>query len=111
MELSLEILGTRIREERIKRNLTIEQLAEIVDLSPSFLGLVERSERGLSLEKLYQISAAFNTTIDSLVRDEITTSTTRYSELNALLHNMSDTELSFIVNMVKLMKQHLKPQK
>ena len=51
-----KLLGRRIREERVKLGWTIEQLAENVELSPSFLGCVERGERALSIEKIYRIS-------------------------------------------------------
>ncbi|MBQ4326972.1 MAG: helix-turn-helix transcriptional regulator, partial [Clostridia bacterium] len=45
-------LGKRIREERLKLNLTQEQLAEDVDLSTAYIGQIERGERRVSLENL-----------------------------------------------------------
>ena len=35
-------LGERIREERLKRNLTQAQLAEEVDISDTYMGAIER---------------------------------------------------------------------
>ena len=37
-------LGRRIREERLKLNLTQEKLAEDVDLSMAYIGQIERGE-------------------------------------------------------------------
>ena len=48
-------LGKRIRDERLKNKLTIERLCELLDVSPSFIGLVERGTSGISLEKLCRL--------------------------------------------------------
>ena len=37
-------LGKRIREERLKKHLTQEQLAEYSDISLSYMGQIERGE-------------------------------------------------------------------
>lgn len=39
-------LGERIREERLKLNLTQAQLAEAIDISDTYMGAIERGERG-----------------------------------------------------------------
>jgi len=49
-------LGKRIREERLKLNLTQEKLAEEVGLSTAYIGQIERGERSLTLEKLVLIT-------------------------------------------------------
>ena len=41
-------LGRRIREERLKLNLTQEKLAEDVDLSMAYIGQIEVGRRGIS---------------------------------------------------------------
>ena len=43
-------LGRRIREERLKLNLTQEKLAEDVNLSMAYIGQIERGERSLTLD-------------------------------------------------------------
>lgn len=50
-ELNIEI-GNRLREIRKGLKLTQEQLAEQLDYSANNYGLIERGERGISLEKL-----------------------------------------------------------
>jgi len=63
----LKILNVRIREEHIKCNLTIEQLAEVINVSSSFLGLVERGGRGLSVEKLCKISEVYDVSMNKRI--------------------------------------------
>lgn len=47
-----QYIGAKIREEREKRQLTIEELAEILNIAPGFLGLIERGQRGTRLKNL-----------------------------------------------------------
>lgn len=42
-------LGKRIREERLKLNLTQVQFAETVDISDTYMKAIERGEQSLTL--------------------------------------------------------------
>ena len=103
-----KVLGTRIREERLKRKFTIEELSEMIDLSPSYLGLVERGERSLGIKKLYVISKTLGVSIDSLVNNEGQYPTSKKDELKALLRGLTDDEARLIVDTVKFLKKKLK---
>jgi transcriptional regulator with XRE-family HTH domain len=52
MKYSLKYIGENIRNARLAKNLTIEELAELADISDSFLGIVERGVSGISIETL-----------------------------------------------------------
>lgn len=54
-----ELFGQRLREQRIKHGLTLEQLAEKSELSSNYIGMVERGlkEPGLALLNALNISA------------------------------------------------------
>lgn len=54
-------MGSRIRTLRKKQHLTQEALAERLDVSPSFLGHVERGTRAASLETLIKLCHVLNT--------------------------------------------------
>jgi transcriptional regulator with XRE-family HTH domain len=60
-------LGEKIRKERNNLQLTQEKLAEKLDISESFLGLIERGERKLSIETLVKVSNELNVSIDYLL--------------------------------------------
>ncbi len=45
-------LGARIREQRLKKKMTQAELAELMGITPSFLGHIERASRVASLETL-----------------------------------------------------------
>lgn len=104
------ILGRRIREERNKRGWTIEQLAEKVNLSPSFLGCVERGERALSIEKLYTISELFEVTTDSLIKGHFPYPSKAESML-LLVKDLDDHEYKSIYEIAKTAKLQIAGKK
>lgn len=59
-----ELLGKRIREERLRHKLTQEKLAEEVQLSTAYIGQIERNERSLTLENLVSIANCLNVTVE-----------------------------------------------
>lgn len=103
-------LGSRIREERQRKGWTIEQLAEHMDLSPSFLGSVERGERALSIEKLYRASEIFSVTTDSLIKSKLK-SGSRVEAFNLLLCDLNDNEYTTIYDIASTAKKHFKRDK
>lgn len=100
-------LGKRIHEERLKKGWTIEQLAENMDLTPSFMGSVERGEKALSLKKAYRASEIFHVTIDSLVKSTLEYDS-RTESFNLLLKNLNDDEYAAIYDIAITTKKHLK---
>ena len=56
-------IGKRIKAKRKEANLSLQELAEQVGLTASFLSKVEREESSPSIESLQKISQALNTPI------------------------------------------------
>lgn len=67
--MNREILGQRIREERMRIGLTQEQLAEHIDVSTTYIGFIERGERSVTLEKIALLAECLHVSIDSLIHD------------------------------------------
>lgn len=76
-ELSLERIGKRLRRVRSQMDLTREQFAEQVSISPQFLAEIENGKKGMSAETLFKICNRFNLSADYI-----------------LLGKMSSTQLS-----------------
>ena len=58
---------TFIRQWRKHRELTLEQLADVIDYTPSHLSMLERGERGYTQETLEDIADALHTDVSSLL--------------------------------------------
>jgi transcriptional regulator with XRE-family HTH domain len=69
MSLTQEI-GQRIRKLRVKKKLTQEDIANIVELTPGAYAKIERGETDPSITRLYQIAAILKVDILALLNDE-----------------------------------------
>jgi len=67
MKLSTQLVGSRIRFLREEKKISRETLAEVLKLSESYVGLVERGARGITLDNLVTVANYFNVTLDYFV--------------------------------------------
>lgn len=105
LALDYSLLGKRIREERLRLNLTQEKLAEDINISTAYLGQIERGERSVTLDKLIPLANRLGVTIDFLLSDYITSANDdiNLNRLRQLLQDKTVTEKKMAVNMVKLL--------
>ncbi|MCD8330506.1 MAG: helix-turn-helix domain-containing protein [Lachnospiraceae bacterium] len=64
-------LGKRIREERCRLNMTQADLAAAVEVSPAYIGQIERGEKNATLDKMIKISNSLHVTLDYLLQDYV----------------------------------------
>ena len=66
-------IGLKIAYYRKKKGYTQADLAQQIGMSVSYLGQIERGNRGksFSLETLYQIEDALDIDVDTLLKEEI----------------------------------------
>lgn len=64
-------LGVRIREERLRLNLTQAELAEAIDISDTYMGAIERGERSLTLDTLVRLVNRLGVTVDYMLADYV----------------------------------------
>jgi transcriptional regulator with XRE-family HTH domain len=65
----LDGLGSRIREARAARRISVRQLARLVDCSASMISQIERGRAHPSVGTLYDISIALQISLDGLFSD------------------------------------------
>ena len=56
----LQKFGKRLKALRLDHSLTQLELAEILDVSPNFIGMIERGERNTTVENVFKIARALN---------------------------------------------------
>lgn len=56
----LQKFGKRLKALRLDHSLTQLELAEILDMSPNFIGMIERGERNTIVENVFKIARALN---------------------------------------------------
>lgn len=105
-----KIIGSNIRFERQKRDLTIDELSEILEIAPGFLGLIERGQRGTSIKNLCKISDFFSISLDTLITvpldgkkvvKEESGIEKKKSVVTTYLNSMTEKELDFFIVTMK----------
>lgn len=56
----LQKFGKNLKYLRIEHNLTQLELAELLNMSPNFIGMIERGERNTTVENVYKIARVLN---------------------------------------------------
>ena len=108
-----KIIGQNIRAEREVRNLSRDELAEILDLTTSHMGLIERGERGATGVTLMKLSRALDKPIDDFFYESPSNILSLREGLDedrqladrkkaaSLITYLTENELEFVINVIK----------
>ena len=96
------VLGTAIRTARIKMNLTHEQVAEMVDISPVHYMHLESEQRMPSIKVLFKLCDILNLSLDSLMFLSAN-DTPLIQEINNYAHKCTDRQLQVILAAMQVM--------
>lgn len=103
------IIGENIRQERMARNISLEELAAILGLTSGFVGLIERGQRGATPITLLKLSTAFGLPVDRFFkRNENQTDALdlngkdeKRKKIDALIYDFNGNELDYVVSILK----------
>lgn len=65
--MNYALMGQKIKLQRKKTGYTQNQLAELVEISASFMGHIERGTRVMSLDTLWRLCVVLNMSADVLL--------------------------------------------
>ena len=65
----LQIFGENVRRERLKRKLTQEELAHSADLHRTYIGMIERAEKNITLLNAEKIAESLHISLGDLLKD------------------------------------------
>ena len=85
-------IGARIKEARLNKKLTQEQLADMVDVGFYYIGEIERGVKLPSLTVFIKIVEALGVSADTLIKDEITVSPCFNNEISSKLDKLTPKE-------------------
>ena len=107
MNINYRYVGENVRDARLHKGLTIEQLAELADISDSFLGVAERGTSGFSIETIIKLAKALGVTTDSLLLENSPchAPSSKADTLATILSGCADDEIDFMIEYVKLCKK------
>ncbi|MCG2688649.1 helix-turn-helix domain-containing protein [Candidatus Parcubacteria bacterium] len=65
---TLEKFGEKVREERHKQGLSQEELASRAGVHRTYIGMIERAEKNITLENIEKIAKALGLSISELTK-------------------------------------------
>jgi transcriptional regulator with XRE-family HTH domain len=97
-------IGKNIRKYRKLRNMTREKLAEALNIDTGYLGMCERGERQLGLNKTIDVVRYFGITTNDLITINVEQSTANHDqyiwEIQKQLEGLSDNQLISVSKMI-----------
>lgn len=99
-------IGEKIRIEREKFQMSREKFAELLELSPYFVGQIERGERKMSISTLINVSECLHISIDYLIFGEIYNNE-KENKVHSLISKCSEKEANIIEEIIRTILPHI----
>lgn len=106
--MNYKLLGSKIRQLRLEKRLTQEQLSELCGISSSYIGIIERGDKKLSIETLVKIASILNSSIDYLLDDSLKEyrASTKKDVLEINVGKLTEDEIQLIIDVANRISQH-----
>ena len=100
-------LGEKIKRERVHNRLTQEMLAEMAEITSSYVGQIERGERKVTLSKLVRIANVLNVSVDYLLSDTIDMIEDDLEiEVKNAMNNMAERDKKMVIDIIKIINDY-----
>ena len=106
MAIDYTVIGSRIKEARLAKNMTQEDLADKIDISVAFLSRVERGNSHINLKRLNQLCNLLDVSEGYLLNGASSNSENYLDkEFNELLKSVSPEKQKLIYNIAKVIAE------
>lgn len=102
MALDYSVIGSRIKQARLAKNMTQEDLADKIDISVAFLSRVERGNSHINLKRLNQLCGLLDVS-EGYLLNGASSSSENYldKEFTDLIKSVSPAKQKLIYNVAK----------
>ena len=109
MKVNYALIGARIKEHRQHKSLTQEMLAELIEMSPGYISLIETGKKKASLETLLAICRALSITLNELLTgNQIPLDTDYNLEITELMSECNEYERRIVYEIMKAVREVLR---
>ena len=109
--MNYELLGKKIRQRRKEKKYTLEQLAEKLEVSTTFIGQIERAKGIPSLETLVKIANVLETSTDSLLFGDLKGESANnhfINKITELTKNFTSEEKDLLLKHIEIINEYRK---
>ena len=104
--MDMIVIGSKIKEARERAHLTQEELAEIIDISPTHMSVIERGVKTPKLDTFVKIVKALNLSADALLLDGMDqVNDSIVAELSVRLGRQTDENQNRILNAIRALTE------
>lgn len=112
MNLNYAAIGKRIKLARMSKDITQEQLAEMVNLSLSHVSNIENANSKIGLQALVAIANALDTPVEALLADSVVQSSAIINQdIQNILSDCSEHEIKVLARVLSATKDALRETK
>lgn len=105
VEIDYKAIGQRIKIARIKKGITQEAVADLIDITPAHMSNVETGKTKVSLPTLIAIANALSVSVDTLLCDNVIASKIVFEkEAKDIFSDCDEYEVRFLVDLMKSAK-------
>lgn len=105
--MDLNSIGRNIKRYRTEKGMKQDKLAELTNLSPNYIGMLERADKLPSLTALINIANALGVTADMLLCDVLDKSCEiKNSILSERIESLPETEKKRIFAVIETMLEY-----
>lgn len=105
VEVDYKAIGQRIKIARIKKGVTQETVADLIDITPAHMSNVETGKTKVSLPTLIAIANALSVSVDTLLCDNVIASKIIFEkEAKDIFSDCDEYEVRFLVDLMKSAK-------
>lgn len=110
--MDYKALGQRVRELRKSMKLSQEKLAELCNISSTYIGVIERGEKKLSVDALVRIANVLDVSLDFLLVDSLAKKEdSSFNRATTILKSLSsEVDINFISDWMELFQSYTKPK-
>lgn len=108
MEIDYEKLGQRIKEKRLEQKYSQEELADLSELSRSYISHVEIGSKNASLETVVKIANVLGCSANDLLKDSLVSLEDRISKIEQLLLDCTPEEKELLTKTLKTLREVLR---
>ncbi len=102
MALDYKLIGKRLKQARLEKNITQEHIAEILDVSSTYISRIETGSTKINLKRIYEICNILEADEAKIISGTSDTSTNYMSaDFNDLLKNCPTEKLKLIYKIAK----------
>ena len=99
-------IGARIKAARERVHLTQEQLAEIIDISPTHMSVIERGVKTPKLDTFVRIANALGVSTDALLQDVVVPANESIlAELSVRIGRLPQKDQDRILNAIRALTE------